>query len=195
MALSRIDSTSSGGTSPLRSTSSSCGYSSLVTKACTVRTIDSCSSSSWKSMSLLSSRPVGAPDAHRSAGTLRPGQRLVGVADGAEPVEQVGRHVGGPAGRGVHVDQQLLRGGEQVAGVAVPHLLVEVHAPGVVVEQLEGHRQRLPLGGLPTVVEVRLTGVEGMTGRTVVLVDADEAEEGVRVVPEDQQEAGLAHVP
>src|SRR4051812_49964610 len=113
MALSRIVSTRSGGTSPLRSTSSSCGYSSLVTKACTVCTIDCCSSSSSKSMCLLSfSRTGGPADAHRPAGVVRPGEYGVRLPDRRDPLQQVLRQVRRATRGGVDVGEQPLnRGG------------------------------------------------------------------------------------
>src|SRR4051812_3222334 len=118
MALSRIVSTSSGGTSPLRSTSSSCGYSSLVTKACTVCTIDCCSSSSSKSMCLLSfPRTAGPADAHRSARVVRPGKYGVRPPDRRDPLQQVLRKVRGATRGGVDVDEQLLGRGEDRAGL------------------------------------------------------------------------------
>ena len=50
------------------------------------------------------------------------------------------------------------------------------------------------LVALAQVVQVRLGGVERATGGTVVLVDAEVAEEGIRVVSDRQQVARLAHV-
>src|SRR3954471_9018678 len=163
MALSRIVSTSSGGTSPLRSTSSSCGYSSLVTKACTVCTIDCCSSSSSKSMCLLSfSRTGGPAGAHRPAGVGRPGKYGVRLPDRRDPLQQVLRQVRRATRGGVDVDEQLLSGGEDRTGLPVQHLLVEMDPPGVVVQQLQGQRQRLTLRGLSPVAQTGLRGVQGV---------------------------------
>src|SRR5262245_46928407 len=93
------------------------------------------------------------------------------------------------------MDEHLLSSREEYAGVAVPHLVEDVYPLVVVVEQLQRQRQRFALGHLTAMMQMRLDGVERLTGRAVVLVNADEPEERVGVVSEHEQVARLAHVP
>ncbi len=137
---------------------------------------------------------VLASDAHRPADHVRAGQCGMGRGDRVEPRPQQLRQVGRPAGLGVDVNEQLLGGGDEYVGLAVAHLVEEVQPTIVVVEDLQGHHEGLAERDLVSVVEMRLGGVQRVPGRPVGLVDAEKPEEGVGVVPEREQEAGLAHV-
>src|SRR4051794_31541985 len=138
IARERMWAASSAVTSLARSTSSSCGKSSRVTNARTVSTMARCSSSSPKSMSaprvLVSSCClVSAPDAYRAADDVGPWQHAVRPLDRSDPFVHVVREIRGATRRHVDVHEQLLGARQQVAGLAVAHLVEDVEPAPVVV--------------------------------------------------------------
>jgi hypothetical protein len=115
-------------------------------------------------------------------------------ADFAQHAGHVRRERDGLAGPRVHVQQHLLGGGDQPAGRAQVHLVQDVQPLGVGAEHLDGEAQLLALAGLAQVAQVGLDRVERVSPVAVGVVDPEEAEEGVRAFPHDQQVRGFGEV-
>ena len=92
------------------------------------------------------------------------------------------------------MDEQLLAGRDALAIAAAMHLVCDVQPLAVDADDPDGQAQFLADDGLSQIAQVRLHRVDAAPRLAVGLVDADQAEQGIRSIPEDEQVGRLAHV-
>ena len=94
---------------------------------------------------------------------------------------------------GVDVQEHLLSGSHKAASMVV-HLVHDVQPFSVQPQHPKGEVQLLAKPYFPEIVQVGFGRVEGLAGCAVTLIDAEEAEERIGAVTEDEQVGGLGQV-